>query len=813
MAPAKSSTEGKKDRLRVIIAGGSISGLTLAHSLYCSDIDYVVLESREEIAPQVGASIVVLPNGARILDQLGIFDDMFGLVEPLENGITWKGGDGKLILDSNAPLLLRNRTGYPLSFLQRRDLLKVLYDHTPDKSKVHTSKRVCKVDHQDSGVVVHCEDGSKYSGDIIVGADGIHSTVRTLMRQHIELSSPGATKKDSNSISAEYSCIFGLGNAVEGLLNPGDSHRSYTKGYSTLSFVGRGGSMYFFFFSRLDKIYHGKDIPRYSKADMDEAVKPFLDIYMTDSIKFRQVWEKRTFANMSPLEESENEHWISDRFVCLGDSIHKMTPNLGAGGNAAIESAAALANSLSKLKNASPSIDEVRTALKEFYVKRHDRANATIKSANDLTRIEALATLAHKIMAIHAMPALGDFIADVTCDSMVGAEMLDSLPPPARSLQATMPWDPETGIGKHESKLLRALYALPLLAILYCCANTMGAALGPVLPLLEVGSRAGEVVLGDGQVVPLVTRYIGLKSVDDFISVFVAAFTPSIGGQDPASRMQMISLLADLIPIHAIWTIESVRRGNFLTASHLLPTIFGVFYQLQGLGYIAPIYFFLHYVQSPLENYHASDNRLTQISAVKTIIPTILLTYVVPTVTMFAAPTLATRQWVNGLFWQPFPVYSAILQRVFGLFVKDTTQKERVDNPEADMPYLRQVYRFAGVAAACAFLYVRFKSPVSATEVFFDGIRNPGAAVPVIQRLSKTFRYDQISAFSAGAFWTLLSFRDLKKAKKIEASWARIVGTMAGLTFLVGPGAMMAAMCAWREEALAKKHVPVVKGN
>lgn len=58
-----------KDRLRVIIVGGSIAGLTLAHCLHHSDIDFVVLEARQEIAPQVGASIVVLPNGARILDQ------------------------------------------------------------------------------------------------------------------------------------------------------------------------------------------------------------------------------------------------------------------------------------------------------------------------------------------------------------------------------------------------------------------------------------------------------------------------------------------------------------------------------------------------------------------------------------------------------------------------------------------------------------------------------------------------------------------------------------------------------------------------
>lgn len=68
--------------------------------------------------------------------------------------------------------------GYPLAFLQRRDLLKVLSDRIPDSSKIHTSKKVSKVDHEDSGVVVHCEDGSQYAGDIVVGADGIHSAVK-----------------------------------------------------------------------------------------------------------------------------------------------------------------------------------------------------------------------------------------------------------------------------------------------------------------------------------------------------------------------------------------------------------------------------------------------------------------------------------------------------------------------------------------------------------------------------------------------------------------------------------------------------------
>jgi 2-polyprenyl-6-methoxyphenol hydroxylase-like FAD-dependent oxidoreductase len=87
--------------------------------------------------------------------------------------------------------------GYPLAFLQRRDLLKVLSDRIPDESKIQTSKRVSKVDHSNDGVVVYCVDGSQYSGDIVVGADGIHSAVKKLMHSHIEVSNPGATAKDS----------------------------------------------------------------------------------------------------------------------------------------------------------------------------------------------------------------------------------------------------------------------------------------------------------------------------------------------------------------------------------------------------------------------------------------------------------------------------------------------------------------------------------------------------------------------------------------------------------------------------------------
>lgn len=102
----------KKESLRVTTVGGSITGLTLAHSLYHSDIDFVVLESYSKVAPQVGASIAILPNGARILDQLDIFDDIFAMVKPLANVLSWTR-DGRNFVNRDAPALAEARYPQP----------------------------------------------------------------------------------------------------------------------------------------------------------------------------------------------------------------------------------------------------------------------------------------------------------------------------------------------------------------------------------------------------------------------------------------------------------------------------------------------------------------------------------------------------------------------------------------------------------------------------------------------------------------------------------------------------------------------------
>lgn len=69
---------------KVIIVGGSVSGLALAHCLERLGIDYEVLEKNEDISAHVGASIGILPNGARILDQLGLLETIEKEVQPID---------------------------------------------------------------------------------------------------------------------------------------------------------------------------------------------------------------------------------------------------------------------------------------------------------------------------------------------------------------------------------------------------------------------------------------------------------------------------------------------------------------------------------------------------------------------------------------------------------------------------------------------------------------------------------------------------------------------------------------------------------
>lgn len=69
---------------KVIVVGAGIAGLTLAHLLLKADIDFVVVEAHTDMGPPAGGSFGFWPNCARILDQIGCWDDVKNKGAPLE---------------------------------------------------------------------------------------------------------------------------------------------------------------------------------------------------------------------------------------------------------------------------------------------------------------------------------------------------------------------------------------------------------------------------------------------------------------------------------------------------------------------------------------------------------------------------------------------------------------------------------------------------------------------------------------------------------------------------------------------------------
>lgn len=255
---------------------------------------------------------------------------------------------------------------------------------------------------------------------------------------------------------SEYNCVFGIAPATPGL-NPGEVHRTYAEGYSFLAVVGAEGRVWWFLFTKMNRKYNGSEIPRFDQNDMNKHVIPFLSMPVTRSVRFSEIYERAIFRNMLALEECLYKHWFYGRMVCVGDSVHKvclqalavnpfiitllqMTPNMGQGANSAIENCAMLANYLAKLtKSTSRKPEDIRRCLQDWQTTVQPRIGDIWHSACDLTRIEAKATLKHKILIL-MLPYLQSMLLNKSSAVMIHATKLDCLPIPARSLQGTVPF-------------------------------------------------------------------------------------------------------------------------------------------------------------------------------------------------------------------------------------------------------------------------------------------------------------------------------------------------------------------------------------
>lgn len=124
-------------------------------------------------------------------------------------------------------------------------------------------------------------------------------------------------------MTSEYNCVFGISSATPGL-RPGHGHRTFAEGYSILTIIGKEGRVYWFFFTRMDQTYPASQIPRFSQDEIDSHLGPYLQKPITPNVPLAEINKRAIVRTFVPLEEAVYKHWCVDRYVCIGDSAHKV---------------------------------------------------------------------------------------------------------------------------------------------------------------------------------------------------------------------------------------------------------------------------------------------------------------------------------------------------------------------------------------------------------------------------------------------------------------------------------------------------------
>jgi 2-polyprenyl-6-methoxyphenol hydroxylase-like FAD-dependent oxidoreductase len=209
-------------------------------------------------------------------------------------------------------------------FFDRQWLLKVLYDCVQQKDRILVNQRVETIKPTETGVEVVTASGQTFTGDVVIGADGIHSTVRREMRRIAEATRPGYFRADEeDKVPCHYKCSFGIAKEVEGWPK---SEQCFTlgRGKSFLVASGPENRCYWFLFVKLPEPLYGKNIPRYSREDEAQFIKENGSLQITEELTFAQVFAKRETSALTALHEVTYDKWFLDRMLLIGDSAHKV---------------------------------------------------------------------------------------------------------------------------------------------------------------------------------------------------------------------------------------------------------------------------------------------------------------------------------------------------------------------------------------------------------------------------------------------------------------------------------------------------------
>jgi 2-polyprenyl-6-methoxyphenol hydroxylase-like FAD-dependent oxidoreductase len=343
---------------RVLIAGAGIGGLTAAIALRRAGAEVRVFERASDLAP-VGAGLTLWANAITALREIGLGDMLASIGKPLMRSriLSWRGDT----LAETPVETLARRFGTPLVAVHRADLQDALLAALgPGVTRTDAE---CTGFQQDGGQVrARLASGEEVAGDLLIGADGLRSTIRAQLL--------GATPPRY----AGYTAWRGIARMTLPLWDEAMAAESWGAGRRFGLVPLSDGRMYWF--ATLNAPEGAGDRPGGRKRELLDLFGACHDpvpavIAATDEAAIL----RNDIYDRPPLAA-----WSRGRVTLLGDAAHPTTPNMGQGACQAIEDAVALAERL----RADASL---AAALQGYEAQRLRRANSVVRQSRRLGQI------------------------------------------------------------------------------------------------------------------------------------------------------------------------------------------------------------------------------------------------------------------------------------------------------------------------------------------------------------------------------------------------------------------------------------------
>jgi 2-polyprenyl-6-methoxyphenol hydroxylase-like FAD-dependent oxidoreductase len=345
-----------------LVIGGGIAGPATAMALRRAGVEATVYEAHPQTADGVGGALSIAPNGLAALAVLGADEAVRRISDPMTAMVLQSGTGRRLAVLNTPPHLPTMRLAW------RPDLYRALYTEATARGiRIEHGRRLVSVTESGSAVTAHFADGTTASADVLVGADGIRSTVRSLI-------DPAAPRPRYSGLIS-----FGARMAATGLPS--------TRGEMFLVFGRRA----FFGYQVLDDGSGGwfVNLPRREPMSRAEARRTaperWLDVlaelFADDRVPAAELIRRTDPADLlivGPMEDLPSvPTWHRGRVVLVGDAAHAPSSSSGQGASLAVESAVELARCLRDLpyEAAFPAYERLRRRRVERIIAMGARTN------------------------------------------------------------------------------------------------------------------------------------------------------------------------------------------------------------------------------------------------------------------------------------------------------------------------------------------------------------------------------------------------------------------------------------------------------